>query len=943
MSRRSLVVLLLLSASLVFSASVDVSAEEPVELAEVPVRYLEELMGESSKASPVDEHNQVHQDLTRSGLLGGKKSHSIDYRSNADVDDELAESLVVDYQMDNTLYPTMDHTGTPYAKNAPPLEYVGLPEEERDAESGEFGWVRSLDTRSSVNASGFAFEKGQGFWLDFSRWHQDAMPSTTYTIDVLFKLDEVSGMRRIFSKDKDSEEGMYVFDDKIVFWPHILHTNPDSFKTALVQAGEWVRVTLVRDGADNDIRGYVNGEISWQLEDPLGSAVLPKTGRLNLFQDDQGYSSAGVLGRVRVYSRALDDRHVKLMGRHAVDAVYPNYTYGRRIYRNLVIADYQFQNSLLSSVFTEYPLFVNNRTFIDPVYVLDGIEAAPPKVVLEVPAAGLTYAIDQTARIHNFDGEEFTISALVKVPHAPDRFQNLLSWTNEHSEISLRVLNSQLILATRDRGEDLHDTARKLFSKRQKGAAEVGERQSDYLQSSQNEFLRLRLERRQARIQEAQLNEARIREVEIAKAERAGELPRGQKASGPAPETYSQIRADERALRVASGLEPANAPEPLRVLTPEQYAAKQYQWELEQATANEADRKRGPTTLLALSPERAERARRASLEAQIKAGRRVAGGSGIKAVVVDRSGYGPAGPPEEGDDEEGGSSSSSEDEGLADLLYVDRESNSERSRDDVWEQEIKAHLPKTSTQEVDKQISECFMRGGKWRFAPVDKCSLDVEHGDLDEAPRAYDEVFDLASSVTDSVKADKWVAVTITRSLEGTVQCYVNGRRALQYFDRNTTNTAIGGDRFSIFTPDAVAPANIPDLRIGRLVVYDQNLRSTEIREMVRGTKWSPTKAINIDRKTGNISPQGAKETVQNCISFLPIWNARSTAPGAEHGATMLWVRNACKTSYVMEGTLCGERFTCKAQSRGWMSCGTIVDTYCMVVKDVKTAKDAF
>jgi hypothetical protein len=917
------------------------------------------LIGEDSHAEPANQYGDLENDLTRAGALGGHKAHHIDPRTSHDVEDEVRTKLVIDYQLDYTLYPSMDHTLTPYAKTAPPLEYTGRGER----------WSTSFDEISKKNVSGWDFESGKGFWMDLSKWHRGAMPTHTYSIDIVFKMHEGGGMRRIMSRTADSEEGLYVYDDKLVFWPHILHTNPDAFKQAGIEKNKWVRVTLTRDGASNQITGAVNGKAVWILSDSSKSAVLPD-GRINLFADTTRYSSAGTLGRVRVYSAALGYRHVKLMGRHAVDAVQRHYTYGRRVYRNLVIGDYQLQNSLISSVFSEYPLFVNNRTFVHPRYVADRVEGQKrPEVGLALPAQGLTYALDSAARLHHFDGEEFTISTLVKFTKQPaDRFMNLLSWSNDRSQITLRVRNWQLYLSTHDRGDDLHDAMHTGHRSRAGGAKDVHDRLREYLHSSQNEVLRSRLEARMRRIREAEITEQRaVQQIEAEK--RAGSP--GAASEGTVPEHPRRSlllkQAELRELRVAAGLAPA-IKEGSSAYTPAQFEAKRYEWEARHAhqeneergdaasTANLAvssARGRGPAEPVTVNGDDAGDAGDTSSSSSSSAKyvpTTLVGQSGDNSESVFAAASSPSsssaaadlGPAEPAAVDGDGLDATFITELLlqraAEVLLSREESANSEEEADLWHQEVNAHLPRTSREETDKKIEACFMRGGKWRFAPIDKCSLDLEN-DIEQAPRPYDVHIDLATSIHDSIKTDKWVAVTLARSLEGTVECYVNGRRAFRYTDRNTTGTEIRSDGIQIATPDAAAPAVFPGV-LGRVILYDQHLRSTEIREMVRGTEWSPRVPINPSRAAGDIVV-GKPETIDNCLVFTPIWNARSSHPGVHHGATMVWIRNYCRKDFQVRASLCGQRFECNAQARSYMSCGTITDSYCSSVTKIKEVAD--
>jgi subtilisin len=127
------------------------------------------------------------------------------------------------------------------------------------------------------------------------------VPNGGYSVVALFKLDVVSGYKRVLDfKNGTADYGLYVQNGKLYFFPS--GTGP----TAVVPAGGYVQVVLTRDAASEQVVGYVNGAQQFSFTDTSDHGVISAANALRLFKDDLNTEeSAGSLARLRLYDGPL--------------------------------------------------------------------------------------------------------------------------------------------------------------------------------------------------------------------------------------------------------------------------------------------------------------------------------------------------------------------------------------------------------------------------------------------------------------------------------------------------------------------------------------------------------------------------------------------------------------------------------------------------------------
>jgi outer membrane protein assembly factor BamB len=162
----------------------------------------------------------------------------------------------------------------------------------------------------------FCFPQGEGLSL---RPGTPTVTPTVYTMAALFRINTVSGYRRVFDvKMANSDTGLYVLDGRLSFYPVIDGAD------ASIAANDWVQVVLTRDSAKN-VTGYVNGAQQFRFTDTSDYGVLnfdPETGtdQLRWFSDNitggvTGEESGGAVARIRLWNRALSADEVRNLSR----------------------------------------------------------------------------------------------------------------------------------------------------------------------------------------------------------------------------------------------------------------------------------------------------------------------------------------------------------------------------------------------------------------------------------------------------------------------------------------------------------------------------------------------------------------------------------------------------------------------------------------------------
>lgn len=128
----------------------------------------------------------------------------------------------------------------------------------------------------------------------------------TYSIELLFRFDEVGGYRKVLDfKDGSVDDGLYVLDGCLSFFPETLRP------TTAIRLNAYAHVVLTRDSAERVV-GYVDGVEQFAFDDEAGLGVIASD-TLRFFVDDaetRREFSDGAVTQIRLYDRALTGNEV---------------------------------------------------------------------------------------------------------------------------------------------------------------------------------------------------------------------------------------------------------------------------------------------------------------------------------------------------------------------------------------------------------------------------------------------------------------------------------------------------------------------------------------------------------------------------------------------------------------------------------------------------------
>ena len=123
-----------------------------------------------------------------------------------------------------------------------------------------------------------------------------------YAIELVFRLDQIDGWRKIIDINDASEDcGLYALDGGLAFWPIA-----GGFGAPL-EADSYAHVVLTRDAAGTVV-GYANGARQFSFHDTGDVAVLDDSDTLRFFSDDtvtHSEDSGGAVSRIRLYDGSL--------------------------------------------------------------------------------------------------------------------------------------------------------------------------------------------------------------------------------------------------------------------------------------------------------------------------------------------------------------------------------------------------------------------------------------------------------------------------------------------------------------------------------------------------------------------------------------------------------------------------------------------------------------
>jgi hypothetical protein len=143
------------------------------------------------------------------------------------------------------------------------------------------------------------------------------IPTNIYTIVMLFRLDQISGYRRLIDfKAGTLDSGLYVLNGALDFYPSAVGS------PSTIAVGNYVQVVLTRDGTN--VVGYVNGAQQFSFVDSSENGVISSANDLRFFKDNTtSDDSSGAIARIRLYDAAMTPGQVALLDRTIGGLVQP--------------------------------------------------------------------------------------------------------------------------------------------------------------------------------------------------------------------------------------------------------------------------------------------------------------------------------------------------------------------------------------------------------------------------------------------------------------------------------------------------------------------------------------------------------------------------------------------------------------------------------------------
>lgn len=150
------------------------------------------------------------------------------------------------------------------------------------------------------------FTEGAGLQLTPA---MSVVPSSTYTMVLLVRLNTVDGYRRLIDvKNGTSDTGLYVYNGELTFY------NVAGARGGRVAANAYVQIALTREPRGT-VTAYLDGVRQFVFEDQDGLAVISPANVIRFFRDDGSEHASGSVARIRLYDRALSAAEVAELGR----------------------------------------------------------------------------------------------------------------------------------------------------------------------------------------------------------------------------------------------------------------------------------------------------------------------------------------------------------------------------------------------------------------------------------------------------------------------------------------------------------------------------------------------------------------------------------------------------------------------------------------------------
>lgn len=139
-------------------------------------------------------------------------------------------------------------------------------------------------------------------------------PNEMYTMAILFRFDNVGGWRRLIDFRGGIDQGLYVHDGKLEFYPY------SGQSVVCVTNNTWHMVALTHD-ANGQMHLYCDGVLRLTLTDSSNYGVVSSANTVRFLKDDGGDIPTGSISRLHIFSRVLDANEIAAL--NALDDASP--------------------------------------------------------------------------------------------------------------------------------------------------------------------------------------------------------------------------------------------------------------------------------------------------------------------------------------------------------------------------------------------------------------------------------------------------------------------------------------------------------------------------------------------------------------------------------------------------------------------------------------------
>lgn len=165
----------------------------------------------------------------------------------------------------------------------------------------------TFETVTGVYKRVYNFDKGCG--LVFSDSATNLLSSGSYTIELYFRLDTITGYKKLVDFDSlGADAGFYNQNGKLVVYNKL--TNTDS----TIGAGKFEYAAITRDGSTKDMYIYHNNKVIGMLNDNTDQYIYSAEKLLIFFKDDNGTGgeqSSGSVAMIHISNFVMDSTTIK--------------------------------------------------------------------------------------------------------------------------------------------------------------------------------------------------------------------------------------------------------------------------------------------------------------------------------------------------------------------------------------------------------------------------------------------------------------------------------------------------------------------------------------------------------------------------------------------------------------------------------------------------------